>query len=208
MKKYLPLLVISASLLFPIIISAETRKTAELNSINQRIEVKQQKIEDRKTAISTKMETVKEKVASRQANFKQFKDQKKAEIATKLETNFNTVNQNRVSEMNKFLDQLTQILNKIIAKSQTATPSANLTTIQASITKAQTAIITARTAVTAQQAKTYSIATSTETNLAANAKTARQTLFSDLKATFQTIQLAKNAVRTIFQSTELRKGEK
>lgn len=159
------------------------------------------KLEQRKANIQQKIEDRKEKVASRsaalRAKFKSFKDQKKAEIADRVETNLNKVNQNRTAEMARNLNKMSDILGRLSSKST-----------DPSISSASAAIVTAKTAVTAQSQKTYEISVKSEGKVKTDALTVRTQLATDLKAVHQQVVTARQAVANAIKITNQSRGDK
>lgn len=228
MKKVLPIFVAAAILgtfIYPIY--AETNNTEPgrppllpkpqsalerlKSNLQGRIEEKKAsvtaRIDDRKVKVETKIEDRKDKIASREAFMKKYKDQKKAEVAARLEQNFNNVNQHSTTEMAKNLERLQEVLNKLSTRVSESTASSDLT-VQSSITTAQNSIISAKEAITLQAAKTYSIATASEATVKTNAQSVKETLAKDLNATRKTVMIAKDSILTAYKQIAalLKKG--
>lgn len=185
---------------------AQERKNS-LDILRQRNQELTQRFEDRKASISGRLDNRNEMIASREAVFKAFRNQKKAEIAKRIEANLDKVNQNRTAEMSKHLEILNSIYTKLATRASDpkfATSSA----LQDSLASAKTAIASAQAAVIAQQAKTYTISNSTESTVKATAQTAITALKTDLKATFQTVISAKDALRGVIKILNSLRGAK
>lgn len=153
----------------------------------------------RPALIQQKVDTTKEKFASRAAALKTklqaFKDQQKAIIVERLNTNLNTINQNQIKQMQKHLNTITSILDKLAARVNRGTedikdPEAAMT----AITLARTSIATASAAVTAQTQKDYTIVVTSEARVKIDAKRQRDQLHADMLALRKIVIDAKQQV--------------
>lgn len=128
--------------------------------------------------------------ASREANLKAkletFKDKKKAEVADRVNTNLNKINQNQTKQMLRHLDNMTEILNKLEAKNPVAAKNA--------IADARNTIATTSAAVQAQAEKDYTIVITSESRVRADAKSQRDKLHTDLLALRKMVIDAKQSV--------------
>src|SRR3989338_10619687 len=165
---------------------------------------------ERAEALKTRLETAKKKVedkmeriASREANFNKFKDQKKAQAAERINAELANINQRKTTELSHKLDKLTEILGRVSERAKDSTVSSTL--VNEAISKAQTALDSAKAAVATQQAKSYSIVDSTETTVRADAKSGRNSLFKDLKATFQAVLSVRDAIGNIYTTVASKK---
>lgn len=142
-----------------------------------------------------RLDNIKTKIASREATVKlklaKFKDQQKAKIAEKVNTNLNKINQNQTDQMLVHLDKMTVLLDKLTAR---------VSTNQA-IADSRVAIDTAKTAVLAQAEKDYTITVTTETKIRLDAQSKRDQLHKDINTVRGLVIAAKqsvsNAVRVI-----------
>ncbi len=143
----------------------------------------------RKELAQERIDNIKEKMASREAELKtklsKFKDQQKARIAERVNTNLNMINKNQTTKMQKNLAKMTTILDKLQTRVAQITPE---------ITSARSSIATASSAVTAQAAKDYTITVTTESKIRADAMKTRDQLQKDLKATRALVIAAKQSV--------------
>jgi len=160
--------------------------------IKQRLETRKENIEDRITAM-------REKLASRAAALKTklqtFKDQRKAVVAERVNTNLNNINQNQTAQMQKHLNTMSEILDKLEARVNKGTPDIkDPAKAKTAIAAARATISTASAAVSAQAAKDYTIQVTSEGKIRIDAKTQRDNLHKDLLATRKTVQDAKQAV--------------
>jgi len=180
----------------------DTRKT----TVNTRIAAKEASIEQRRLAEASKaamfrqkLEDMKAKTASREASVKaklqQFKDQRKAEIALRVNTNLNKINQNQTGEMLKHLDKMTALLDKLEARVSSNSPDIkNPAAANQAISDAREAVANAKTAVQAQAQKDYTLQVSAETKIRTDAKSMRDQLHTDLSAVRKQVIAAKQKV--------------
>jgi len=136
-----------------------------------------QKLEERKLRIASHEAEIKLKIQT-------FKDKQKAEIASRVNTNLNRINQNQTDQMLKHLDKMSQLLDKLADR-----PAANQ-----AIADARAAIDTARGAVQVQAQKDYTIAVTTETKIKLDAQAKRDQLQMDITAVRRQVIAAKQAV--------------
>ncbi len=127
---------------------------------------------------------------------KGIKDERKKETTERIYTNLNEVNKKTTTEMTENLGKISEFLVKLSDRAKTAaTNGKDVASAQAQITAAQAAVATAQAAVTVQAGKTYSVNVTTEANLQAAAKTVRDQLFADLKATREQVKSARDAAQ-------------
>lgn len=143
--------------------------------------------------------TMKEKLASKTAALKTklaaFKDQKKASIAERVNTKLNALNQNQTTQMQKHLDTMTSILDKLETRVNNSSPDIkNPVAAKSAITSARYVIATASAAVSAQAQKDYTIQATSETRIKTEAQTQRDKLHTDFLTLRKTVIDAKQAV--------------
>lgn len=157
-----------------------------------------------KQVLLKEVETAKEKLASRAAVLKTrlqaFKDQKKAVLAERINTNLNAINQNQTKQMQKHLNTMTNILDRLAFKvNQTAGDIKDPAAARAAITSARISIATASAAVSAQAQNDYTIVVTSEARIKIDAKRQRDQLHADLLALKKMIvderQRVANAIR-------------
>lgn len=162
--------------------------------------------------IQQKVDTTKEKLASRTAALKTklqaFKDQQKAIIAERLNTNLNAINQNQTKQMQKHLNTMNSILDKLSARVNRGTedikdPEAART----AITSARTSIATASAAVSAQAQKDYTIVVTSEARIKIDAKRQRDQLHADMLALRKIVIDAKQQVANAIRLARSEKVE-
>lgn len=142
-----------------------------------------------KEKIENRVEIRKEKMASREAKLKteliKFKDKKKAEVAERVSTNLNKINQKQTEQMQKHLGTMSLILDKLEARINKNTPA---------IDAARSAISSASAAVTAQTQKDYTITVTTEDKIRTDVKLKRDQLHADLSEIRKMVNNAKKSV--------------
>lgn len=163
----------------------------------------------RATEADRKLESARARMASEEAALKEkltrFKDQRKAQLAQKINDRLKMVNQNRTEQMGKGLAVMSKILDRVRQQaSRSATPSASTS---ATLNVAQTAVLSAQTAVGNQSAKDYTITVSSESNIFRDAKAARDRLFSDLTITRELVIVAKQSVASAVSEVKREKDE-
>lgn len=162
--------------------------------------------------INTKLESIQEKIASKTAALKikleAFKDRNKAIIAERINTNLNTINQNQTSQMQKHLNTMTNILDRLEARVNRDTPDIkDSAAAGAAIASARASIATASAATSVQAQKDYTITITSETRIKADAKTQRDKLHADLLALRIMVVDAKQSVGNAIKVTKSGKIE-
>lgn len=151
----------------------------------------------RKYRIETRKE--KERIATKEAVLKakleKFKDKKRAEIADRVNTNLNRINQKQTEQMLKHLDRMSTILGKLEERVRKGTPDIkDVTLAKAAIASAKGSIAAATASVKLQAEKDYTIAVSSEGTVRKDAQKTRVQLHNDLKAVRVQVIGAKQAV--------------
>lgn len=149
--------------------------------------------------VETRKETIKERIATREAALKAklqaFKDKKKAEIADRLNSNLNKINQKQTGQMLKHLDKMSAILNKLEARVNKGTPDIKDPQVaKISIAQAKASIASATAAVKIQSEKDYTLQVSSESAVRKDAQKKRTELHTDLLAVRKLVIDAKQAV--------------
>lgn len=177
-------------------------------------QILQQRIDTRKTNVDNRITAIKDKMASREAVLKAkldaFKDRRKAEIANRVNTNLNKINQNQTGQMKKHLDLMTSLLDKLEARVNTASRDIkDPTAVRSAITSARATIATTSATVVAQSQKDYIIAVTSESKVRADAQTMRDQLKTDIQAVRKLVIDAKQSVSSavrVAQSGKLKEG--
>lgn len=147
---------------------------------------------------------MREKLASKEAilrtKLKAFRDQKKASAAARINTNLNQINQNQTAQMQKYLDTMSGILDKLEARVNQPTPDIkDPVAAKAAIASARTVIATSSAAVSAQAQKDYTIQVTTESRIKADAQSMRDKLHTDILALRKIVIDAKQAVANVIR---------
>lgn len=171
---------------------------ASTSVINRR-QITQQKAEKKGKEAENRIMAVREKIASKEAELKlklqTFKDKKKAEIAERVNTNLNKINQNQTDQMKKHLDKMSTILDKLETRVNNKTPDIkDPAAAKAAIVSARAAIASASSAVTTQAQNDYTVQATTEATIKTAVQTQRQKLYNDLKNVRNLVISAKQAV--------------
>ena len=134
-----------------------------------------------------KIDTMKAKMASREAELKArlqtFKDKRKAQLAENVNTNLNKINQNRTAEMQKNLDKMSSLLDKLEARVNQPTPDVkDPAAAKIAIANSRQTIATTAAAVKLQSEKDYTIGVTSESQVKVDAQKMRNQLFTDLQS--------------------------
>lgn len=156
-------------------------------------------LETRKEKIANKIATIKETQASREAilrtKLQAFKNQKKASAAARINTNLNQINQKQVEQMQKHLETMSQILDRLEARVNQGAPDIkDPVSAKAAIASAREAWASASAAIVTQSQKDYTIKVTSEAKVREDAKTLRDALHADLLALRKTVLNTKQAI--------------
>jgi len=158
----------------------------------------------RAARVAGKLDNLLERAASREAALKakllKFKDQNKAQIVERVNTNLAKVNKNRTDMMLAHLDRMSTISSKLTDRVNSITDK-DTTSAKSQIASASAAIATAREAVASQSAKDYTISVTTETNVRKDAQATRELLHTDLRSVHQLIVAARQALAKAISET-------
>lgn len=164
-------------------------------------------VEVRRENVENRIANIKEKFATREAALKArletFKNKQKAQIAERVSTNLNKINQNQTDIMTKHLERMSQLLDKL----ENRNPQAART----GIARARDAIASASAAVNVQADKDYTLQLTTESKIRADSQNQRQKLHDDLKAVrllvIEAKQAVGNAIRTAKSGKPVKEGK-
>ncbi|MBI2338465.1 hypothetical protein HYU95_04765 [Candidatus Daviesbacteria bacterium] len=167
--------------------------------------IQKEKIEDR-------VETIREKLASKtavlKAKLETFKDKKKAEAASRLNTNLNMINQNQTAKMQRHLNTMSGILGRLEERvNKTNADIKDPVAAKAAITSARAVIATASAAVSVQAQKDYTIQVTSEGRIKSDAKLQRDKLHTDLQALRKTVINAKQTVSNTIRIAKSGSGQ-
>lgn len=153
-----------------------------------------------RSQIKTQLQTLNQDARDQfKTKLAQIKDAHKQTIVSRVDTRIQTINTKRTKEMLDSLDRLSTILDRAVAKGASLTP---VPSQEAVTTTARDKITASQTAVTAQQAKQYVIALTTDDALRQNVTATLLTFKTDITATHQSVLDAKEAVITAIKSLE------
>lgn len=143
-----------------------------------------ERLAQRREVVSERIGNLKERIATREAALKErlsrFKDKQKAQIIDRIGSVLNNINSNWVEHANRFLANLTRILDRLQEKvnSEAATGD-NATSANAAIANAKAKIASASAAVASQSAMEYTVSISSESAAKAEIKSTRESFHSD-----------------------------
>lgn len=179
--------------------TSTAKPTQQLRTNIQQAAIFRQKLEERRLKIASHEAEMKAKI-------QKFKDKQKAEIAARINTNLNRINQNQTDTMLKNLDLMSSLLDKLADRVTQGTPDIKDPALaNQAIADAREAIANARTAVEAQAQKDYTIAVTTETRIRLDAQAKRDQLHTDIKAVRKLVIDAKQAVSNAIRVAKSRK---
>lgn len=196
---------ISADEITSTVVGPEVKLNASTAAV--RAQLNQQAVETRREKVEEKIAASREKLTSRaavlKAKLETFKDQQKAQIAERINSNLNAINQNQTSQMQKHLDLMTIILGKLENRVNEGAPDVkDPTATQAAIAEARTNISTASAAVSEQSQKDYTIQVTSESRIRAAAKLQKDKLHKDLKSTRKAVIDAKQSVANAIRAAK------
>lgn len=170
-------------------------------SVKKPAELKNQVTQTRINAanIENKLADMREKLASKEAilraKLQTFRDQKKATAAARISTNLNKINQNQTTQMQKHLNLMSTILDKLEARVNQLKPDVkDPTAAKLAIVSARAVIATASGAVSNQAQKDYTLQATTENRIKLDALAMRDKLHTDILALRKIVTDAKHAV--------------
>lgn len=149
-------------------------------------------MEERKEEMKTRMESRKEAIddwhTQLKARLAAWKDKTKAEIAERIQTNLDALNERMTKHFDTQLDTMVSIMVRVSAGDVNGDGAAD-------ISLANTAIANAQAANDDQADNTYAVNVSTEATAKADVGAARKKLHDDLKAVWEKVKAAREAVR-------------
>ena len=149
---------------------ATTPGTTRKEKVRERVEIKKEKMATKEAALKAKLET--------------FRDKKKAEVADRVNSNLNQINEKQTMQMLKHLDKMSALLTKLETRTGGST----------AIIDTKASIASATAAVKDQAAKDYTITITSESAVKKDAKKVRDALHTDLKNVRKLVIDAKQAV--------------
>lgn len=154
--------------------------------------------------IEDKLANMKEKLASKEAILKaklqEFRDQNKATAAARISNNLNKINQNQTIAMQKHLDYMSVILDKLEVRVNKLSPDIkDPTATKIAIDAAREVIASVSAEVADQAQRDYTIQATNEARIRFDAKTMRDKLHKDLSSLRKDIIDAKQAVASVIR---------
>lgn len=133
------------------------------------------------------------------AKLQSFKDQRKANLVDKINSNLDTINKRRTTQMTAILEKLSKIVDKIETKTEESSASEeNKEKIRVQASDLRASIDSTREAITSQSAMDYTIKISSESAAKADARTSRDALHKDLQLAHSLVkQVRKDVVELI-----------
>lgn len=220
MKKSVVILTLLTStlVLTQTIFAQDITSSTRSGATHPRKEQIQTRIDNRKIVLEDKMMedkmmALKEKMASREAALKlklhAFRDQKKATAAARISDNLNKINTNQTSQMQKYLNTMTAILDRLEARVNQPTPDIkDPVKAKLAIADAKTTIASASAAVTGQAQKDYTIQATSEAKIRQEAQDARNNLHTDILGVRRLVIAAKQAVANAIRVAKSGEGIK
>lgn len=167
-------------------------KIQELRQRNQvaREEFRKRVGEERKELrerIQTKRQELKKKL-------EKIRDERKRKIVERIDKQLDELNERRLNHFSAVLDKLEKVLERIGSRADKASERGDVSAVRKAIEEASLAIATSRSAIVAQSGKTYTLAINSEEGLRVDVGRSRQALYRDLKAVFDVVKAAREAV--------------
>lgn len=201
MRKVLPLLIaltVFLTPLYPVYAQKDATSPAQ---------IKYEKLEG-------KMLSLKERIASKEAEFKKkiakFKDKKKAERIEKINTNLNQINERRTIQMQKTLERISAVLERLKEITNNAEDSGkDVSDVNSAISETETKWKEAEAALKLQMEKDYSVTVNSESTVKEDASVSRDALKTDLKSVHTLIIDTKQSLaKAISTAVSTAKGAK
>lgn len=166
---------------------------------NTKVKIAEDKLETRDQRVKDRINAMRERIASKAASLKlrlqEFKDQKKAEIAGRINDLLNRINEKQTTQMQKHLDTMTTILGKLQDRVNKGTPDIkDPSGAKTAIASASAAIASASASVVTQAQRDYTIVVTSEGKIGIDAKTQRDKLYTDLLSIRKIVNGAKQEV--------------
>lgn len=178
-----------------------TPAAAVRNQIQERIETRQNIVDSKLTA-AREQKTV--KLEALKAKLLKFRNQDKANIAEKINTNLNNINQNQTDQMSKHLTTMSTILEKLENRvKQNSSDIKSPEAVKVEIAAAKQTISSASAMVSTQAEKDYTIQISTESRIRVDAKKQRDALHQDLQTVRKSVIDAKQSVANAIRAAKI-----
>lgn len=169
------------------------RKEAK-GQIEQKREEVKSAIEARRAELKT---TIEEKRQELKDRLRTVRDERKKQVAERLYTNLNTLNERITSQFLEKLNQVEDVLSRVKTRADKAEANGlDVSSARTAIEAATKAISDARTTIQNQAGKMYTISVTDETMLRKNVQTTRDQLHKDLAVVRDAVKATRDAVRT------------
>ena len=178
--------------------------------IRSKIQERREEFKGRQEELASKAAETKERLKERRLAFREklseFKDDKKASLAAKVDANIDRLNNKHTERMTNALEKL----NEVVGRLEDSVSSANTlgkdtASTAAALSTAKSKISSAQTKVSEQSGKDYAPEVTDETTLGAVVSAAFKAFMVDMKATQALVVDAKQAVRTAAEAAILLK---
>ncbi|OGH16632.1 MAG: hypothetical protein A3C30_04355 [Candidatus Levybacteria bacterium RIFCSPHIGHO2_02_FULL_40_18] len=202
MGKFLVLIIFIAVIFNPKTIGAQTATSSPQTTRDRLINLK----EDRREFVQDTREQMKEKMEAFKSQIRAIKDTRKQLLTERIADKVASANARLTNKMDKALDHLTDILNRVTEKAAAFKAQGKDTTaLDAAITTAANAITTAKNAVDAQKSKEYTANITDESTLRNTIGQMVSQFRLDIQAVHKLIVDAKQAVmKAIMEAAKLR----
>lgn len=199
--------VLAAVLAYPTLAKDSTTSSTQTprkgTNLQPRTDTRMQKIDSRIASQGAKMAT---REAALKAKLATFRNKEKAAIAQRVNTNLNKINQNQTAQMQKHLDRMSTLLDKLESRVTSNTPDIkDPKSAQAAVDEATEVMAFASAAVAAQAEKDYTIQVTSETRLKTDASSVREKLHTDLQAIRRLVINAKQSVSNAIRAAKSNK---
>lgn len=159
-----------------------------------------------------RIETVREKIASREAKLKEristIRDKKKAAIVERSSTRLTRINEQKTQQVQKHLEKMNDILARLKKRVEEKGAGKDITEAQRAIAVAESKIAAAKEVATAQSAEIYTPTASDKTKLKEELRALQQDIKSDLETLNNSIKEAKQALQTAIEVSAKTLGQK
>lgn len=181
----------------------EERRKTLLQDVESRREEVRANLEERRAAFREELmqrkEAIRESVVQRKELLKQrlgeVADERKAQIALRVDEQLSRISESRVTFFTAALDQIEAVLERVAGRAADAsTRGVDVSAVTPLLSDAEEAIESARDAVATQASKDYTVSVSSESGIRGEFQAARDALKADLTALRDAVRAARDAV--------------
>lgn len=178
--------------------------------VRSRMQERRDEFEKRQDELASRAAEMRERMKDRRLAFRtklgDFKDEKKASIAARIDANIDRMNKNHTERFTKVLEKLNEIVGGLEDKVATASSlGKNTASASATITNAKNKISSAQTKVAEQSGKDYAPVVTDEATLGSVVSAAFKAFMKDMQETQSAVNDAKQAVRAAAEAVLLLK---